>query len=264
MIKPDIFKVALIALGINFAFGVYNAVLGLIDRSFWFLALAAYFIVLGVMRFAVVLAKKKNGNGVSDVFITRFTGALLLFMGITLAGITYISASEEKGDRHGQIVMITIAVYAFAKITIAVINFVRARKDNSATIRVLRNIALADAAVSIFSLQRSMLVSFKGMTSDDIFLMNCLTGTAVYILMFILGVNLMAKSKLVKANQKIADAVVGGYKKVEDTVVGGYKKVENAVVKGYTKIEDKFVDQYLTREGETVEEAKERLKKENK
>lgn len=264
MIKPDVFKMALIAFGINIAFGVYNAALGLIDQSFWFLALAAYFIVLGVMRFAVVLTEKKTANSVSDVFIMRFTGALLLFMGITLAGITYISVSEEKGDRHGEIAMITIAVYTFTKITFAIVNFVKARKDNSTTIRVLRNIALADAAVSIFSLQRSMLVSFEGMTSDDIFLMNCLTGTAVYILMFILGVNLMAKSKLVKVNKKIADAVVGGYKKVEDTVVGGYKKVEDAVVKGYTKIEDKFVDQYLTRDGETVEEAKERLKKETK
>ena len=40
-----------------------------------------------------------------------------------------------------------------------------------------------------------------------------------------------------------------------------YKKVESAVVGGYTKIEDKFVNKHLTRDGETVEEAKERLKK---
>ncbi len=63
----------------------------------------------------------------------------------------------------------------------------------------------------------------------------------------------MAKSKIVKANKKIAD-----------TVVGGYKAVESAVVGAYTKIEDKFVDQYLTHDGETVTEAKRRLKKENK
>lgn len=37
----------------------------------------------------------------------------------------------------------------------------------------------------------------------------------------------MAKSKLVKANQKIADSVAGGYKKIERGVVGGYKKIEN-------------------------------------
>ena len=32
----------------------------------------------------------------------------------------------------------------------------------------------------------------------------------------------MAKSKIVKANEKIADGVVKGYKKIEDGVVGGF------------------------------------------
>ena len=69
----------------------------------------------------------------------------------------------------------------------------------------------------------------------------------------------MAKSKLVAANKKIEEAVVGGYKKIEDGVVGGYKKIENGVVGGFNKMTDKFVDNYLTKDGESVEEAKERL-----
>ena len=64
---------------------------------------------------------------------------------------------------------------------------------------------------------------------------------------------MMEKSKLVTANEKVAEKVVGIYKKIEDTVVGGY-----------TKIEDAFVDRYLTKDGETVEQAKERLKQEQK
>ncbi len=63
----------------------------------------------------------------------------------------------------------------------------------------------------------------------------------------------MAKSKLVKANEKIADAVVGGYKKIENGVVGAYKKME-----------DGFVDRFLTHEGETVEDAEKRLAEEQK
>lgn len=62
----------------------------------------------------------------------------------------------------------------------------------------------------------------------------------------------MAKAKLVKANEKIAEKVVGTFGKIESTVVGGY-----------TKIEDAFVDRYLTKDGETIEEAKERLKRES-
>lgn len=45
-------------------------------------------------------------------------------------------------------------------------------------------------------------------------------------------------------------------------MVSGYKKVEDTVVRGYKKIEDKFVDQFLTKDGESVEEAKARLKEE--
>lgn len=48
----------------------------------------------------------------------------------------------------------------------------------------------------------------------------------------------MAKSKIVAANGKIAEKVVGAY-----------EKVENAVV-----------DRYLAKDGETVQEAKERLR----
>lgn len=63
----------------------------------------------------------------------------------------------------------------------------------------------------------------------------------------------MAKSKLIKANEKIAESVVGGYKKIEEGAVGGIQKIA-----------DKFVDEFLTKEGETVEEAHQRLAAEQK
>ncbi len=74
----------------------------------------------------------------------------------------------------------------------------------------------------------------------------------------------MAKSKLVEANEKIAEGVVQGYKKIEEGVVDGYKKIEQGAVDGFNKVADKFVDSFLTKEGETVEEAKERLNAEQK
>ena len=53
-------------------------------------------------------------------------------------------------------------------------------------------------------------------------------------------------------------------KKVEDTVVSGYKTVENTVVGSYKKVEDKFVDSFLREDNETIEEAKKRIKKQDK
>ena len=48
-------------------------------------------------------------------------------------------------------------------------------------------------------------------------------------------------------------------KKIEKSVVGGYKKTEKIVVRAYKKVEDAFVNSFLKHDGETVEEAKERL-----
>ena len=148
---------------------------------------------------------------------------------------------------------------------------VKAKRSASTVLKTLRNISLADACVSIYTMQRSMLVSFPGMEEAEILLMNIFTGTAVWIAVLLLGINLiggkytdMAKSKIIKANEKIAEAVTGGYKKIEKGVVDGYKKIEQGVVSGYTQLEDKFIDAYLTKEGETVEEAKIRIKKQNK
>ena len=61
----------------------------------------------------------------------------------------------------------------------------------------------------------------------------------------------MAKSKLVKVNEKIADEVVSDYKKIED-----------GFVDGFNKISDRFVENYLTKDGESVDEAKARLNQE--
>ena len=72
----------------------------------------------------------------------------------------------------------------------------------------------------------------------------------------------MEKSKLVKANEKIAGAVTGRYKKLEEGVVGGYKKIEDSVTGTFKKVEDGFVDKFLTHDGETAAEAEKRLREE--
>lgn len=56
--------------------------------------------------------------------------------------------------------------------------------------------------------------------------------------------------------------IVNANKRIENVVVGGYTKIEDAAVKTYKKVEDKFVDTFLKKDGETIEEAKIRIEKE--
>ena len=260
------------SLAFNIAYALGNCMMGFLAYSWWFMTVGAYYTVLAVTRFSVLqIGRRADGGSDTAIFARRMTGILLVVLSFCIVGVNIMSAVKDRGNTFHEIVMITIATYTFTKITVAIIGMVKARHCASAVSKTLRNISLADACVSVYTMQRSMLVSFPGMDAPEILLLNIFTGTAVWIVVLILGINLiggkyidMAKSKIVKANKKIAEAVTGGYKKIEKGVVDGYKKIEQGVVRGYTKIEDKFVDAYLTKDGETVEEAKARLKKAHK
>ena len=70
------------------------------------------------------------------------------------------------------------------------------RRSTSAMLITLRNISFADAFVSIFALQRSMLVSFEGMRESEIVIMNATLGSAVCVIVFLLGLNLIRNKKI--------------------------------------------------------------------
>ena len=260
------------SLAINVCYGIGNCTLGFLTHSWWFITVGAYYAILSVARFSVLQVRRKaKGDPETELFARRITGILLVALSGSIVGVNILSALKERGTAFHEILMISIATYTFTKITLAIVGMVRARHSGSPALKTLRNIALADACVSVYTMQRSMLQTFPGLTPGEIQLFNILTGTGVWIIVLFLGINLiggkrveMAKSKIVEANEKIAEAVTSGYKKIEKGVVDGYKKIEQGVVSGYSKIEDRFVDAYLTKDGETVEEAKERLRKENK
>lgn len=249
------------SLAFNAAYAFGNCMIGFLNHSWWFITVGAYYTVLAITRFSVLRVKRKaSGDYDTERFARRITGILLVVLSFCIVGVNIMSAVKDRGTAFHKIVMITIAAYTFTKITISIIGMVKAKYSASPVLKTLRNISLADACVSIYTMQRSMLMSFPGMEAKKILLLNIFTGTAVWLVVLLLGINLiggkytdMAKSKIVKANEKIAEGVTGGYKKIEKGVVDGYKKIE-----------DKFVDAYLTKDGETVEEAKARLKKENK
>lgn len=62
--------------------------------------------------------------------------------------------------------------------------------------------------------------------------------------------------------QKIEDGVVSGYKAIENGVVKGYTAIQDGVVEGYTRISDAFVKKFLMRDGETLEQTKARIARE--
>lgn len=183
-------KLALASLSFNIAFAGYHLITGLVTSSWWLLTLGSYYLVLSIVRFVVLRSKSQ------ERFVTKFTGWMLMLLSIPLAGTVLLSVVRDRGLKLHMIVMIAMAAYAFTKITLATIKLIKACRSTSATLITLRNISFADAFVSIFALQRSMLVSFEGMTEVEIIIMNATLGSAVCVIVFLLGMNLLRSKKL--------------------------------------------------------------------
>ena len=187
-------KLALASLSFNIAFAIYHLVMGVVTSSWWLLTLGSYYLVLSIVRFVVLRSKSQ------ERFITKFTGWMLILLSIPFAGTVILSVVQDRGHELHMIVMIAMATYAFTKITLATIKLIKARQSTSATLITLRNISFADAFVSIFALQRSMLVSFEGMTEAEIVIMNTTLGSAVCGIVFLLGLNLVRNRKILFKN----------------------------------------------------------------
>ena len=188
---------AAVAFVLNLLYALYHGVLGIVNCSLWFIAMCAFYGILATTRFAAVLCertKKRISSDDTETFVMRLSGILLCGLSIVLAALNYMSLSQNRAAKHGEIIMITIAAYTFYKITMAGIMAVKQRKNPSPLLKTIRRIRYAEVAASVLTLQRSMLVSFGAMSGDQVCRMNAITGAAVCLFVLMLGVRMVIES----------------------------------------------------------------------
>ena len=183
---------------INVAYTVYNGVIGIMNQSAWFITMAVYYSLLGIMRYYAVNTERKTSRmedreliRKKQISVIRTDGSLLLLLNLALSGVVLLTIAKGTTKTHSEIIVISIAAYTFYKITMAVINMVKVRKMQSPILITLRNIGVADALVSLLTLQATMLASFRETSSVDPNRMNGITGLAVCILIAALGVSMI-------------------------------------------------------------------------
>jgi hypothetical protein len=189
----------IMSLIINIAYSIGNVALGVINHSYWFITMGAYFLVLSIMRMSCMNALRTKSE--KTKYIGRLIGILFVFLCIVLIGSIILSDRLDVVKPVHQIIMLTIATYTTLKTTFAIINIIKVRKTGNPIWIALRNISCADAAAAILTMQRSMLVSFGEMETATIKLMNILTGIGVCLIVFSLGIALILNTNRVAKNQ---------------------------------------------------------------
>ena len=204
------FRTVIFAIGsflMSLLFSGFNAYMGIANRSIWYGALAAFYIALAFIRGGILgyhkskVGKKvqKQNNEFVKAKIYRNSGVITLILNIALSAAI---AQMIFSDAHFTYIGWTIfayAAYAFYKITMSIISFIRAHKQDDLTIRAIRNINLIDALVSILALQTALLTMFsEGEINISIF--NTFTGIVVSLLSVGIGIYM-----IISANKKMKE-----------------------------------------------------------
>lgn len=199
--RTIIFSVGSFAVSV--AYVAFNGVIAILERSIWYGALAAYYLLLALMRGGALLfyrtkksragANEKEGGGAVQIY--KWCGIGLVVLPICLSFAILQMVRGVNSFEHAGMMIYVSAIYAFYKITMSVVNIFKARKTDDYIVRAIRCVNLADAMVSILALQTAMFKEFggEGISSR----MNAITGAVVCALTAALGIFI-----IIKANQK--------------------------------------------------------------
>ena len=172
------------SLALNISYAVFNIVIAIISRSLWYGAIGVYHLLLVGMRSDVLLSRKKE----SLASYIRCASLLTLLSFFLSLAVWQMIAKDLAFVRFGWTIY-AYAAFAFYKITMATISFFKSRK-NALTTRALRFVGLADASVSILTLQTSLLYTLGGDGVNKM-LFNAITGAVVCALTLGLGISMI-------------------------------------------------------------------------
>ena len=147
----------------NTAYAFLQLGMGFWHHSFWFCSLAAYYISLAVMRFFLVRHTRKYKPGekmLDELRKYRACGVVFLVMNLALALMIFFMVYWNRTFHHHEITTIALAAYTFTSLTLAIINTVKYRRYNSPVYSASKAISLAAAAVSMLTLESTMLTTF--------------------------------------------------------------------------------------------------------
>lgn len=198
---------ASVSLFLTLLYSIYHQVLAIWLVSIWNGALFIYYLALVLLR-AVILfrRRKKNLDETQHKILTnkiyRGCGIAIICLVLALSGAILMMVRDGKGFTHPGLTIYAAAAYTFYRITMSIINAIKAKRHDDATIKALRHVGFADSLVALLSLQTSLLSTFGG--GVDTGLYNALTGTGVCIVIVAIGVwSIIDANRSLKSTKEI-------------------------------------------------------------
>ena len=171
---------------LNFAYGIFKIVSGVIVGSAWIGADGIYNFTQALIQLFQILRRKKPGTVRQQWQSYRLCGVLILLMHLTLIGIVFQMVNWNRVEESGEIMIIATATFAFYKFISSFIDLAKDRKHKHPIDSSVRMLELSQAIFAIFSLQAGMLHTFGTGESWEHWL-NLAVGCAVCLLTVSMG-----------------------------------------------------------------------------
>lgn len=176
----------------NSIYAVFGTMIAVYGRSVWLGALVWYHMICAVSRALIAFTVKKH-FGREDYLKHRLrayteSGGMLMALALAVIPVVILVVAGRNSYVYfgGAIVYcIALALHTVIKAIVQFYNRKRAAEFDSPSLSAVRNIGVADALVSIFALQATMLTVFQDAQVAAV--LNPITGGAVALAIFVMG-----------------------------------------------------------------------------
>ena len=167
-------------------------------KSYWFLVLAVYYVIMAVMRFLLVRYFRSRRIG-SDLLRewkrSRSCACILLLVNLSLSGAVLMILYQHRGYDYPGMMIYVMALYTFYALTMSIVDIVRYRKLGSPVMSTAKIVSLSAALVSLLNLETAMFAQFGGdMSPENQRIFIILTGAGVSITIVTLSVILIRRA----------------------------------------------------------------------
>ena len=182
---------------VNFFYVVFRILIGIRYASVWFLTIAIYYLLLGIMRLSLILSYR-NRNMKSELRCYRRTAWLLFLLNIPMGGMIVLMVLTDSGFSYPGYVIYLSALYTFYTIILAIAHLVEFRKLGSPILSAAKVLNFVAALMSLLGLQTAMISQFS--TEGEAFrrMMNAITGGGVWFSVILTAVYMLLHSRKMK------------------------------------------------------------------
>jgi len=186
---------------LNILYFVFLGVLAIMAKSIWYGSITIYYLVLTLIKGTILYSKKKNGDKEkSQIGCYRYCGIMFILLTIAFSGVIVLIYTSNMYFEYAGIMIYAVAAYTFYKLTLAIYNIFKARKQDDLYIQSIRSINLASALISLIVLQVAMFQAFSPEHNTSI--ANGLTGGAVSLILFIIGILIIIRANKLKQRRE--------------------------------------------------------------